>query len=80
VNREVHAPFCESLGVQLPGATHHGSGFWLLTKRLETDRFIWPDRKAEIVTMTPDLLHALLEGDDISTIQRHPKREYLRVS
>ncbi|NUX59589.1 IS66 family insertion sequence element accessory protein TnpB [Paraburkholderia youngii] len=57
-----------------------GGGFWLLTKRLETDRFIWPDRKAEIVTMTPELLHALLEGDDISTIQRHPKREYLRVS
>ncbi|CAE6844394.1 MULTISPECIES: IS66 family insertion sequence element accessory protein TnpB [Paraburkholderia] len=57
-----------------------GNGFWLLTKRLETDRFIWPDRKTEVVTMTPDLLHALLEGDDISTIQRHPKREYLRVS
>jgi transposase len=30
--------------------------------------------------MTPELLHALLDGDDISAIHRHPKREYQRVS
>ena len=57
-----------------------GSGFWLMTKRLEASRFIWPDRKTEVVTMTTDLLHALLDGDDITTIQRHPQQEYLRVS
>lgn len=57
-----------------------GSGFWLMTKRLEASRFIWPDNKAEVVTMTTNVLHALLDGDDITTIRRHPKQEYLRVS
>jgi transposase len=57
-----------------------GSGFWLLMKRLEASRFIWPDNKAEVVTMTTDVLHALLDGDDITTIRRHPRQEYLRVS
>ena len=56
-----------------------GNGFWLLMKRLEADRFTWPDKKTEVVTMTTDLLHALLDGDDITTIQRHPRREYRRV-
>ncbi|RZF23413.1 transposase, partial [Paraburkholderia sp. UYCP14C] len=57
-----------------------GSGFWLMIKRLEANRFTWPDRKTEVVTLTTDVLHALLDGDDITTIRRHPKREYLRVS
>lgn len=57
-----------------------GSGFWLMTKRLDASRFIWPDNKAGVVTMTTNVLHALLDGDDITTIRRHPKREYLRVS
>ncbi|MGZ0002874.1 IS66 family insertion sequence element accessory protein TnpB [Burkholderia gladioli] len=57
-----------------------GGGFWLLMKRLETSHFIWPDRKTAVVTMTPDLLHALLDGDDITAIRQHPTQEYLRVS
>lgn len=57
-----------------------GSGFWLLMKRLESSRFIWPDNKAEVVTMTANVLHALLEGGDITAIRQHPKRQYLRVS
>ena len=57
-----------------------GSGFWLMMKRLEASGFIWPDNKAEVGTMTTNVLHALLDGDDITTIRRHPKQEYLRVS
>jgi transposase len=57
-----------------------GNGFWLLMKRLEADRFTWPDKKTEVVMMTTELLHALLDGDDITTIRGHPKREYRRVS
>lgn len=57
-----------------------GSGFWLMTKRLEADHFIWPSNKAEVVTMTTTVLHALLDGDDITTIRRHPVRHYARVS
>lgn len=57
-----------------------GSGFWLMTKRLEASRFIWPDNKAEVVTMTTNVLHALLDGDDITSIRGYPREEYLRVS
>ncbi|CAH2811386.1 MAG: Mobile element protein [uncultured Caballeronia sp.] len=56
------------------------SDFWLLLKRLETSHFTWPDNKADIVTTTTNVLHALLDGDDITAIRRHPKREYVRVS
>ncbi|SMG61083.1 hypothetical protein SAMN06265784_11947 [Paraburkholderia susongensis] len=52
-----------------------------MMKRLEADHFIWPDNKTEVVTLTVDVLHKLLSGDDITVIQRqHPKREYPRVS
>ena len=51
-----------------------------MIKRLETSHFIWPDNKAEVVTMTAELLQALLDGDDIIAIRRHTKREYLGVS
>lgn len=49
-----------------------GNGFWLLMKRLDADRFTWPDKKTEVVTMSTDLLHALLDGDDITTMRRQP--------
>ena len=57
-----------------------GSGLWLLMRRLEASRFIWPDNKTEVVKMTTSVLHALLDGDDITTIRRHARQEYLRVS
>ena len=58
-----------------------GNGFWLLMKRLEAnDRFVWPDRKTEVVTLNVELLHWLLDGADIPALKRHPKRHYARVS
>lgn len=58
-----------------------GNGFWLFRKRLEAnDRFIWPDSRTEVVTLTVELLHWLLDGVDIAAIERHPKRHYARVS
>jgi transposase len=57
------------------------NGFWLMLKRLEAnDHFIWPDGKSEVVTLTVELLHWLLDGADIASMQRHPKRNYARVS
>ncbi len=57
------------------------NGFWLMLKRLEAnDRFIWPESKTEVVTLSVNLLHWLLEGADIAALQRHPKRHYARVS
>lgn len=55
------------------------NGFWLLMKRLEQDRFIWP-AAGEVPTLTVEQLHWLLEGIDIGVVRRHPSRVYERVS
>lgn len=55
------------------------TGYWLLLKRLEQDRFTWPD-DAAVPTVTVEQLHWLLEGIDIAVVQRHPKRVYERVA
>ena len=54
------------------------NGFWLLLKRLEEDRFIWPS-EAEVPTLTVEQLHWLLEGIDIGVVRRHPQRLYERA-
>lgn len=55
------------------------NGFWLLLKRLEKDRFIWPS--ADVVpTLTAEQLHWLLEGIDIAVVQRHPQLRYASVA
>ena len=55
------------------------NGFWLLLKRLEQDRFIWPSAEA-VPALTVEQLHWLLEGIDIGVVQRHPQRLYERVA
>jgi transposase len=55
------------------------NGYWLLLKRLEQDRFIWP-QEAAVPTLTVEQLHWLLEGIDIGVVQRHPHRLYERVA
>ena len=55
------------------------NGFWLLLKRLEKDRFIWPSEEA-VPILSIEQLHWLLEGIDIATVQRHPSRVYARVA
>ena len=55
------------------------NGFWLLMKRLEQDRFIWPDEKA-VPRLTIEQLHWLLDGIDVAVTQRHPERVYERVA
>lgn len=54
------------------------TGFWLMIKRLEADRFKWP-KDAEVVTLSVEQLHWLLSGIDLSAMQPHPIREFLRV-
>lgn len=55
------------------------NGYWLLLKRLEQDRFIWPAADT-VPTLTVEQLHWLLEGIDIGVVQRHPLRVYERVA
>jgi len=54
------------------------TGFWLLIKRLEADRFVWP-RQAALVELTVEQLHWLLEGIDLSAMRPHAERKYARV-
>jgi transposase len=44
--------------------------FWLLTKRLEQDRFKWPSTAAALELST-EHLHWLLEGIDLDAMRRH---------
>jgi len=48
-------------------------------KRLEEDRFVWPD-DATAATLTVEQLHWLLEGIDVGVVRRHPQRAYERAS
>lgn len=56
-----------------------GNGFWLLLKRLESDRFIWPNG-GDTITLSAEQLHWLLDGIDLAVIQKHPQRYYARMS
>lgn len=56
-----------------------GNGFWLLMKRLEEDRFVWPRRQQAVMELTPEQLHWLLDGIDIDAVRRHPTRQYRHV-
>ena len=55
------------------------SGFWLMMKRLEADRFVWPRGQQAVVRLSTEQLHWLLEGIDIEAVRRHPARQYLSV-
>jgi transposase len=52
------------------------SGFWLLMKRLETDRFIWPRQPQAVIELTTEQLHWLLDGIDIAAMRPHPTRTW----
>lgn len=56
------------------------TGFWLLMKRLEQDRFVWPRRSQAVLELTAEQLRWLLDGIDIEAVQRHPVRQYQHVA
>lgn len=56
------------------------TGFWLLLRRLEEDRFVWPKRHQQVIELTTEQLHWLLDGIDIDAVRRHPVRRYLHAS
>jgi transposase len=47
------------------------NGFWLLHKRLEHDRFIWPTGNAPVIELTVQQLHWLLDGIDLAAMRGH---------
>jgi transposase len=56
------------------------TGFWLLLRRLEEDRFVWPRRHQEVIELTTQQLHWLLDGIDIDALCGHPVRHYQHAS
>ena len=56
------------------------TGFVLMLKRLEEDRFSWPGRRQAVIELTTEQLHWLLDGIDIDAVRRHPTRQYQHAS
>lgn len=54
------------------------TGFWLMMKRLEADRFAWP-RSGDVVELSVEQFHWLLEGIDLAAMRKHPERRYARA-
>lgn len=47
------------------------NGFWLMQKRLEGARFVWPGKDRPVVELTVQQLHWLLDGIDLSAMRGH---------
>ena len=56
------------------------NGFWLLHKRLERERFVWPRESAQVIDLTVQQLHWLLEGIDLSAMRGHEIIHYKRTA
>ena len=57
-----------------------GDGMCLLTKRLESDRFVWPRADEALITLTVEQLHWLLEGIDLAAFRPHGALSFRRAS
>lgn len=56
------------------------NGFWLLTKRLESERFAWPRMGETVIELTVEQLHWLLAGIDLAAMRAHRPMHYARAS
>lgn len=55
------------------------NGFWLLHKRLERERFVWPRQDQGVITLSVEQLHWLLKGIDIQAMRGHRAVSYQRA-
>jgi transposase len=55
------------------------NGFCLWMKRLEDDRFHWPDGVGDVRELSTKELQWLLDGLDISRLKPHEAKQYLSV-
>jgi transposase len=56
------------------------NGFWLLHKRLESERFVWPRENTRVIELTVQQLHWLLEGIDLAAMRGHEIIRYQRAA
>ena len=56
---------------------YHTNGFWLWYRRLERQRFWWPQRRVEgPVELSLRELHWLLDGLDPQCVQAHQRADF----
>ncbi len=78
--RAVYA-FCNRRRNRVKFLLYDRSGFLLVLKRLEEDRFFWPRGDEAVLTLTTEQLHWLLDGIDLAAVpilpaNTHPERFY----
>lgn len=56
------------------------NGFWLLHKRLEQDRFVWPRGGTRVVELTVQQLHWLLDGINLAAMRGHGELKAVRAA
>ena len=71
--------FCNRRRDRIKLLFYDRSGFLMVLKRLEEDKFHWPRRQEAVLTLTTEQLHWLLDGIDIEAVRRHPERQYRSV-
>lgn len=60
--------------------TWERNGFWVCSKRLERERFIWPRSADTVVELTLLQLQWLLSGVDVASLRGHQRLAYRRAS
>ena len=72
--------FCNRQQDKLKILYWHNNGFWLFYRRLEKQRFIWPEHPQKTaVEITSRELLWLLEGLDINRVNAHKRLDYVTV-
>jgi len=56
------------------------NGFWLLQKRLEDARFIWPRKDSTGIELSVQQLHRLLDGIDLAAMRGHAAVIYQKAA
>jgi transposase len=70
--------FCNRERKLLKALWRDRNGFWLSQKRLERDRFPWPDSEERVKELTGEELHMLLRGIDF--FRAHKELYYKKTS
>jgi transposase len=69
--------FCNRLRDKLKILYWHNNGFWLFYRRLERQRFWWPDANETVAIEISDReLTWLLEGLDITQVKAHKVTDF----
>lgn len=68
--------FCNRRQTTLKILYWQGNGFCLFQKRLEKERFRWPESKEQVLEIGPRELSFLLEGLDFTALRPHRELHY----